>query len=234
MPSQLPKTPVSVKDISRRDSLSMMRGKDSYRGRKAPFPPSSLWKRPTVPPSLLPTTPTTRKPPTDRSQPDQFNDFQKNDLIKSLSDITDSVCPTGYKLEVHDGKAAIMYKLEPTVNDIQQVTETIVIDKELHVKLYKKSIPIPLPEWFRKGSDCRVRHKSSIENFAPYIKNYGDVDITNPTNMPKENQEELQNLKYEKSFNGPNFSPGMIRYAFCTTPPHRHIGCCWSSYRFLR
>ena len=70
-----------------------------------------------LPPSLLPTTPTTRKPPTDRSEPDQLNDFQKSDLLKSLSDITDSVCPTGYKLEVHDGKAAIFYKLDPTVND---------------------------------------------------------------------------------------------------------------------
>ena len=45
MPSQLPKTPVSVKNISRRDSLSMVRGNDSYGGRKIPFPPSSLWKK---------------------------------------------------------------------------------------------------------------------------------------------------------------------------------------------
>jgi hypothetical protein len=70
-----------------------------------------------IPPSVLPTTPTTRRPPTDRSQPDQLNDFRRDDMIKSLSDITDSVCPTGYKLEVHDGKAAILYKLEPTLNE---------------------------------------------------------------------------------------------------------------------
>ena len=36
-------------------------------------------------------------------------------------------------------------------HNIPEVTEHIVIDEHLHVKLYKKSIPIPLPEWFRKG-----------------------------------------------------------------------------------
>jgi hypothetical protein len=62
-----------------------------------------------MPPSLLPTTSTHRKPPTDRSQPDQLNDFKKDDSVKTLADITDSVCPPGYKREEHDG-ATILYK----------------------------------------------------------------------------------------------------------------------------
>jgi hypothetical protein len=103
--------------------------------------------------------------------------------------------------------------LEPTLNDIPQVTQTIVIDKELHVKLYKKSIPIPLPEWFRKGGDCRVKYKSIIENFPSYIGNYGDVDIPDPKNIPREILDELQNLKYKRNSDGPKFSPHMIRYA---------------------
>ena len=61
-----------------------------------------------IPPSVLPTPQTTRKPPTDRSQPDQMGDFRKKNMIKSLADITNSFCPPGYKLEVHDGKAAII------------------------------------------------------------------------------------------------------------------------------
>ena len=89
-------------------------------------------------------------------------------------------------MEMHDGKAAILYKLEMTENNIPEVTETIVIDQELHVKLYKRSIPIPLPQWFRKGSDCKVKHKSVIENFPNYIKNYGDVDVPDSRNIPSD------------------------------------------------
>ena len=138
-----------------------------------------------------------------------------------MSDINDSICPTRYKLEVYEGKVPILYKLETTVNEIPQVTETIVIDKELHVKLYKNSVPIPLPEWFRKGGDFRVKHKSTIGNFQPYIKNYGNVDVSESKNIPREIKDELQNLKYKKSFDGPKFSPDMIRHALlCTTPPH--------------
>ena len=166
-----------------------------------------------IPPSVLPTPQTTRKPPTDRSQPDQLGDFRKDDMIKSLADITNSICPPGYKLEVHDGKAAILYKLETTVNNIPEVTETIVVDKDLHVKLYKKSIPIPLPEWFRKGGDCRVKCKSIIENFPNYIRNYGDIDIPDAKNIPGDIMEELQNLKYKKNTHGPKFSPKMMRYS---------------------
>ena len=167
-----------------------------------------------VAPSLIPTTPTYRKPPTDRSEPDQLKEFQKGDTIQSLGDVTDSVCPAGYKMEMHDGKAAILYKLEMTENNIPEVTETIVIDQELHVKLYKRSIPIPLPQWFRKGSDCKVKHKSVIENFPNYIKNYGDVDVPDSRNIPSDIMDELQKLKYKKTVNdGPKYSPNMIRYA---------------------
>ena len=149
-------------------------------------------------PSLIPTTPTHRKPPTDRSQPDQINEFRMDDSIKNFSDINESLCPPGYKLEVHDGKAAILYKLEKTEHNIPEVTETIVIDHELHVKLYKRSIPIPLPQWFRKESDCRVKHKSAIENFPHYIKNYGDIDIPDSRNIPPEMMDGLHQLKYTR------------------------------------
>ena len=61
-----------------------------------------------MPPSLFPTPKTYRKPPSDRSSPDELNDFKKNDAINTIDDITDAVCPPGYKLEVHEGKAAIL------------------------------------------------------------------------------------------------------------------------------
>lgn len=130
-----------------------------------------------IPPSLLPTPETSRKPPTDRSQSDELKSFCSEDEIKCFSDITDVLCPPGYRLELQvQEDRAIFYKLEKTLHDIPEVTETIVIDKNLHVKLFKKSLPIPLPEWFRKGGDCCVKRKSILENFPPYIRNIREMD----------------------------------------------------------
>ena len=41
-----------------------------------------------------------------------------------------------------------------------EVTECIKIDKELHVKLFFKDCPVPLPQWFRQGTDCRLTKKA--------------------------------------------------------------------------
>ena len=168
-----------------------------------------------VPPSMIPTpSPPPRKPPTDRSvQTDPLKEFQNDDQIKTLADITTSACPPGYKLELHDGKAAIFYKMEYSVPNVPEVTETIVIDAQLHVKLYKKSIPIPLPEWFRKGGDCRVKCKSIIENFPSHIKNYGDMDTPDVESIPRDIMDELQQIKYKKPVDGPKFSANLLRYS---------------------
>ena len=40
----------------------------------------------------------------------------------------------------------------------------------LHVKLFSVACPIPLPKWFREGSDGCLRKKSMLENFQSYIK----------------------------------------------------------------
>ena len=52
---------------------------------------------------------------------------------------------------------------------VPEVTECIRIDKELHVKLFFKGSPVPLPQWFRHGRDCRVTHESMLENFPSYL-----------------------------------------------------------------
>lgn len=169
-----------------------------------------------VPPSVIPTTPSHRKPPTDRSSPDEINAFKQADEIKGFADISNELCPPGYQLEVHHAeKKAIFYKMVKTSIGIPEVTETIVIDEQLHVKLYKNSLPIPLPKWFTKGGDCRAKRKSIIENFSPYIKNFGEVDYatTDPKKMPREILEELNQLRYKKPDDGPKFSPNLLRYA---------------------
>ena len=52
---------------------------------------------------------------------------------------------------------------------LPEVTEFIHIEKELHVKLFLKDSPVPLPPWFQHGWDCRLTHKSMLENFPAYL-----------------------------------------------------------------
>ena len=63
----------------------------------------------------------------------------------------------------------VFYKLEENDLSIPQVTECIRIDDKLHVKLFFKGSPIPLPQWFRKGHNCCLTRKSMPENFPNYI-----------------------------------------------------------------
>ena len=52
---------------------------------------------------------------------------------------------------------------------LPEVTECIRLDKELHVKLFFKGSPVPLPQWFRHGWDCCPTHKSMLEDFPAYL-----------------------------------------------------------------
>ena len=89
--------------------------------------------------------------------------------------MNESLCPTGYQLKKKQNEA-ISYKIEPhSVLSVPQVSETNVADKMLHVKLFSVASPIPLPEWFRKGSECCLRKKSMLENFPSYIRNVVEV-----------------------------------------------------------
>ena len=66
-----------------------------------------------VPLSVLPTIPSYRKPPADRSSPDEINAFRPANEIKGFVEISDNLCPAGYKLEIHEeNKKAIIYKME--------------------------------------------------------------------------------------------------------------------------
>ena len=106
-------------------------------------------------PSVMPTPKTQRKPPSRMTAlPDQLDDFDDHDKISDFSSIGESLCPSGYKLQIDEGRA-VFYKLENcNTFDIPTVTEAIVIDDDLHVKLFFSGSPIPLPPWFIKGKDC--------------------------------------------------------------------------------
>ena len=103
-----------------------------------------------IPKSLLPSQTTGRVALKDRSTlEDEHSKFCNIDRISNFEDLNESLCPTGYQLK-KDENEVIFYKIEP--HSIPQVSETIVVDKMLHVKLFSVASPIPLPEWFQKGS----------------------------------------------------------------------------------
>ena len=72
----------------------------------------------------------------------------------------------------------------------------------LHVKLFSVASPIPLPEWFRKGSDCCLRKKSMPENFPSYKRNLVEVK-----KLPDDILSRLELIRYKK----PKYSANMLR-----------------------
>ena len=97
----------------------------------------------------MPRPKTQKKPPSGvTALPDQLDDFNDHDKISDFSSIGKSLCPNGCKLQINKSRA-VFYKLENcTTFDIPTVTEPIVIDNDLHVKLFFSGSPKPLPPWF--------------------------------------------------------------------------------------
>ena len=79
-----------------------------------------------IPPSVMPTPKTQRKPPSRvTALPDQLDDFNDHDKISDFSSIGESLCPSGYKLQI-DKSREVFYKLENCkIFDIPTVTEAI-------------------------------------------------------------------------------------------------------------
>ena len=101
----------------------------------------------------------------------------------------------------------MFYELENCKTfDIPTVTEAIVIDDDLHVKLFFPVPPIPLPPWFVKGKDCRLTKKSYLENFPPYIRSVSDNRVTNI-------MDELQQIRYKKTDDRPKFTSELLQFA---------------------
>ena len=67
----------------------------------------------------------------------------------------------------------MFYKLENCkIFVIPAVTEAIVIDDDLRVKLFFSGSPILLPLWFVQGKDCRLTKKSYLENFPSHNRKF--------------------------------------------------------------
>ena len=100
---------------------------------------------------------------------DEYVEFVNNDKIMKFESTDEILAPTGYTIAKH-GDHIVFYKIERNELSIPQVTECIRIDDKLHVKLYYKGSPVPLPKWFRHGHDCHLPRKSMLENFPSHIE----------------------------------------------------------------
>ena len=87
-----------------------------------------------------------------------------------------------------------------------KVSMAVRVDSELHVKLQLNGNPVPLPEFFRKGSDCRLTCATVLDEIVNYLNNLSEND-----KFPF--LDEL-NLRHNYSPKGrPPFSAGLMRYA---------------------
>ena len=126
-----------------------------------------------IPKSLIPTPIILRKPPTNRNTlPDEKPLFVESDRISSYEQLDETLCPVEYTF-VRRKECVIYYKMEIIEpSNAPKIVASIVIDSKMHVKLFKDSAPVPLPEWFRHGTNCTLKNKGTLENFPAYIRNY--------------------------------------------------------------
>ena len=111
--------------------------------------PSIYSNTDSIPPSVLTIPKTSRKLPSVREPliPDEKEVFDKNDEMKTFSELTDKLCPFGYKLDLDEEKATFYKTKYHATYNIPQITETTV-DKFFHEELYLNLSPVPLPKWF--------------------------------------------------------------------------------------
>ena len=113
-------------------------------------------------------------------------------MIAGFTDLED-LCPLNFTVMKTEDKI-IFYKIAIAGTFcIPEVVATICVDKEMHVNLFKFSQPLPLPEWFRWGTDCKLKRKSVLENFPAYIENF-DSD-QHQSNKILEELMEIKNYK---------------------------------------
>lgn len=148
---------------------------------------------------------TPRKSPTVRVfQPDEIQKFKDIDTIKNIEDIDGSCIKSlgdGFTIANKDGHR-IIYKMEINQLNVPEVTHCIDVANDLRVKLYHQNVPVPLPEWFRRGRNTFLTSKSMIVNFISYLNER--------SKQQHAILDEVNRLKYQKQ---PTYSYNMILFA---------------------
>ena len=126
---------------------------------------------------------------------------KNNMIVIFLKFISRRCTPPGYKFQKYDDHV-VFYHLDTNVLNVPEVTDRVRVDRDLHVKLFYKGSPLPLPQWFRHGRDCRLTRKSMMENFPNDIKLEGEQTFSI--------LEERKELKFKKKR---IFSSNVIQYS---------------------
>ena len=156
--------------------------------------------------SLLPSSScSSRKLPTDRRKPDQFPDYHREYKICDFDALNEKLIP-GFTFKKNDDH--VIYFLVEFSSGMPQVTQSIIVDVNMHVKLFYKDSPIPLPEWFRQGqsNNCKLTDIGQLQNFPIYI-------VNRVSEMPREILQEMQKIQYIKAKGRPPYSSELIRFA---------------------
>ena len=124
-----------------------------------------------------------------------------SDTISSFVDLTESHAPLGYQSNKYNDHI-VYYRMQVSELGAPEVMECIRVDRDLHVKLFYKGSPLPLPTWFRHGTNCQLTRKSALNNFPNYIRSEGEKSSSI--------FEELNKLRFKKR---PVYSSSVIRYA---------------------
>ena len=123
------------------------------------------------------------------------------DLINKFSDIDEGLSLAGFLFK-KDNDYVTFFKIEFSEKRAPEVTGSIKIDKELHVKFFVKDCLAPLPQCFRRGTDCCLTRKSMLENFPVYLRTYADNHFLI--------FEQLLQYRFTKK---PIYSANIIRYS---------------------
>ena len=155
----------------------------------------------------MPTPKTQRKPLSGvAALPGQLDDFNDHDKISDFSSIDESLCSSGYKLRIGES-GAVFYKIKNCKTfDIPSITEAIVIDDGLHVKLFFSGSSIALPPWFVKGKDSRLTKNFYLEIFHHTSEVF---QITEP---------QMSWMNYSKSDTKNLMIDQNLRQNFCNLP----------------
>ena len=157
------------------------------------------------PVAVLETIKSSRKLPKERIfQPDQFEEFKKQDSIMNIDDLLTKGPKNFGKEFIFDRKddCTIMYKLESNAEQVPRVTFCIRVDNSLRVKLYYMNSPISLPAWFRQSRNTVLTSCSMLQNFINHMKQVAD-----------DRESILSDLEHVKFQQNPSYPARVLRFA---------------------
>jgi len=101
-------------------------------------------------------------------QKDQLADLKKDNLIGNIVDFKYKHIPIGFNVCRND-ESIVFHKMQFDDIGFPRVPLAVCVDNELHVKLQLNGNPVPLPDFFRKGSDCRLNCATVLNEIVNYL-----------------------------------------------------------------